>query len=76
MVKQKFCYFFFDFREERPGVQPELERSQSCNFWGQKVLTRKLRMLLKVNTTLCLQSRCAVKWVLNTDRGFQAASWT
>ena len=27
-------------------------------------------------TTLCLQSRCAFKWVLNTDRGFKAASWT
>jgi len=25
---------------------------------------------------LGLQCRCAVKWVLNTDRGFQAASWT
>lgn len=27
-------------------------------------------------TTLCLQSRCAFKWVLNTDRGFKAGSWT
>ena len=27
-------------------------------------------------TTLCLQSRCVLKWVLNTDRGFKAASWT
>ena len=27
-------------------------------------------------TTLCLQSQCAFKWVLNTDRGFKAASWT
>ena len=27
-------------------------------------------------TTLCLQSRCTFKWVLNTDRGFKAASWT
>ena len=34
-------------------------------------------MLLKVNTkSLCLQSRFAVKWALNTDRGFKAASWT
>ena len=24
----------------------------------------------------CLQSRYAVKWVLNTDSGFKAASWT
>ena len=23
------CYFSFDFPEEKPGVQPELERSQS-----------------------------------------------
>ena len=28
------------------------------------------------NTTLCLQSRRAFKWVLNTDRGFKAAFWT
>ena len=27
-------------------------------------------------TTLCLQSRCAFKWVLNTDRRFKASSWT
>ena len=27
-------------------------------------------------TTLCLQSRCAFKCVLNTDRGFKAAFWT
>ena len=27
-------------------------------------------------TTLCLQSRCTFKWVLNTDHGFKAASWT
>ena len=27
-------------------------------------------------TTLCLQSRRTFKWVLNTDRGFKAASWT
>ena len=27
-------------------------------------------------TTLCLQSRRAFKWVLNTDRGFKAAFWT
>ena len=62
--------FPFDFLEERPGVQPERERSQSCSFG-----VRKFRMLLKVNTkSLCLQSRFAVKWVLNTDRGFKAAS--
>ena len=27
-------------------------------------------------TTLCLQSRHAFKWVLNTDRRFKAAFWT
>ena len=27
-------------------------------------------------TTLCIQSRRAFKWVLNTDRGFKAAFWT
>ena len=27
-------------------------------------------------TTLCLQSQCAFKWVLNADRRFKAASWT
>ena len=36
---------------------------------GQKVLKRKLKMpvFLGKYTTLCLQSRCAFKWVLNTD---------
>ena len=34
-------------------------------------------MLLKVNTkSVCLQSWFAVKWVLNTDRKFKAASST
>ena len=27
-------------------------------------------------TTLCLESRCTFKWVLNTDRGSKAVSWT
>ena len=29
-------YFAFDFLEERPGVQPERERSQSCSFGPRK----------------------------------------
>ena len=37
MVKEKllrkfFCLFSFDFLDEKPSVQPERERSQSCNF--------------------------------------------
>ena len=26
--------------------------------------------------SVCLQSRCTVKWVLNTDHEFKAVSWT
>ena len=74
MVKEKFfgtlpCYLSFDFLEERPRVQPEQEMSQSCSFGARS-------MRLKVNTkSVCLQSRCAVKWVLHTDRELKAA-WT
>ena len=30
------CYFSFHFLEERPGVQPEREKSQSCSFGARK----------------------------------------
>ena len=65
MEKEKFLrqfvlLFSFDFLEERPGVQPERQWSQlSCSFGTRKFWRRQ----------------CAVKWVLNTARGFKAASW-
>ena len=41
VVEKVFLVFFsFDFLDEKPSVQPERERSQSCSL----VLKRKLRM--------------------------------
>ena len=44
---------------------------------GPESSETEIKVLLKVNAkSLCLQGRFAVKWVLNTDRGFKATSWT
>ena len=81
MLKEKLSclsYFSFDFLGERPGVKPDRERSQSCSFLEPESSDKEIKdRLLKVNAkSVCLQSRRAVRWVLNTDREFKAVSWT
>jgi len=52
------------------------EKGVKAVVLGPESSDTEIKDAFKVNTTLWLQSRCAVKWVLNTDRGSQAASWT
>ena len=64
-VVETVYFVFFPLSSLKKDQFSSLNKKESkLQFWGWKVLTRKLRRLLKVNTkSVCLQSRCAVKWV-------------
>ena len=69
VVEKVFLVFFsFDFLNEKPSLQPERERSQSCVVLGPESSDTETKDVFEGKyTTLCFQSRCAFKWVLDTN---------